>query len=497
MVKRRIWPVWAMAVAMSLSLLGAGVSAAQAAEPVAVATLTTEAAPFLVVSDLHFNPLDDASLAARLDAAPAKDWPAILDGTPGRHLSPFGRDSNWFLLRSAFAAMRQAQPHPAYVLHTGDMLAHDFRDTFEAALPAHKGDEAAYRAFALKTVTTLMETLRGTFPGVPVLTALGNNDSYCGDYAVQPNGPFLGDTLPLLIQGFGRGLGGRADQDGVGRDWRQAGNYVIPHPTLKGVRILSFDTVMLTRKYKNGCGRPDDTPQDTTLAWLHQALADARAAGDSVWLITHVVPGIDGFATASNWSKAAKAAAAAGQPAPACTAPVELFAPGLEARFEAELAQYHDIIKVLFAGHIHMDDLRLVGPPGAGVPVLVTPAVSPVYQQSPSFKLGQAAADGAVAHLTTYYLTNLSDQPSVTGAHWVPEYDTAEAWGVRPLTPDALRAVIAHIRDSGPARALYRSIYSVARPQVSAMIPDNQPLYLCALDNTLADAYTRCACPAP
>ncbi|MBB6252381.1 metallophosphoesterase [Nitrospirillum iridis] len=453
--------------------------------------------PFLVISDLHFNPLDDASLAARLDAAPAKDWPAILDSQPGHRLSPFGRDSNWFLLRAAFAGMRQAQAHPAYVLHTGDMLAHDFRETYDAAFPAHKGDEAAFRAFALKTVTVLMESLRRTFPGVPVLTALGNNDSYCGDYAVEPNGRFLDDTLPLVTAGFGGALGGRGDRAGIGRDWRQAGNYVIPHPTLKGVRILSFDTVMLTRKYKNSCGRPDDRPQDTTLAWLHQALAQARADGARVWLITHVVPGIDGYATANAWAKAAKEAAAGGRAVPACTAPVELLAPGMEPRLERELAEFHDIIKVMFAGHIHMDDLRLVGPPGAGVPVLVTPAVSPVYQQSPSFKLGVSAPDGSVASLTTYSMINLSDEPSVETARWAPEYDTGRAWGAPALTADGLRGIIDRIRDSAPAKAQYRQIYSVARPQAAAMTPANQPLYLCALDNTLVDAYTRCACPAP
>ncbi|WP_044560972.1 metallophosphoesterase [Azospirillum sp. B4] len=489
MVKVRTWLIMALAALVGLSLPGAG---AQAAQP--STTAPSAEAPFLVISDLHFNPLDDASLAARLDAAPAKDWPAILDGTAGHRLSSFGRDSNWFVLHAAFAGMRQAQPHPAYVLHTGDMLAHDFRETYEAALPARKGDEAAYRAFALKTVTTLMETLRHTFPGVPVLTALGNNDSYCGDYAVEPNGLFLDDTLPLVTASFGRA---RADRAGVGRDWRQAGNYVIPHPTLKGVRILSFDTVMLTRKYKNSCGQPGDTPQDTTLSWLHQALARARADGASVWLITHVVPGIDGFATANAWAKAARDASAAGQAAPACTAPVELMAPGMEPRLERELAEFHDIIKVMFAGHIHMDDLRLIGAPGAGVPVLVTPAVSPVYQQSPSFKLGRAAPDGSVASLTTYYMTNLSDEPSVETARWAPEYDTAQAWGANRLTPDTLRGIIARIRDSAPARAQYRRIYSVARPQASAMTPDNQPLYLCALDNGLVDAYTRCACPGP
>ncbi|MEE3623109.1 metallophosphoesterase [Nitrospirillum sp. BR 11752] len=495
MVKRMTLPGLATAVAMGLCLLGASV--AWAAKPAGTVAPVAEPAPFLVVSDLHFNPLDDASLAARLDAAPAKDWPAILDSAADRRLSPFGRDSNWFLLRSAFAAMRQAQRHPAYILHTGDMLAHDFRDTFEETLPAHKGDDAAYRAFALKTVTVLLETLRQTFPGVPVLTALGNNDSYCGDYAVAPNGPFLADTLPLLTQGFGPGLGGGADQAAIARDWRLAGNYVIRHPTLKGVRIVSFDTVPLARKYKNSCGRPGDTPQDTTLAWLHQALADAKAAGDSVWLITHVVPGIDSYATASAWAKAGKEAVTAGQPVPACTAPVELFAPGMEARFEAEMAPYHDIVKVLFAGHVHMDDLRLVGPSGAGVPVLVTPAVSPVYQQSPAFKLGVAAADGSVAHLTTYYLANLAEGPSLRTARWLPEYDTARAWGTQTLTPQALRGIIAHIRDSGPVQARYRAIYSVARPEASAMTPDNQPLYLCALDQTLVDGYTRCACPQP
>lgn len=477
----------AVLVAMGLALLGTA--------PVRAAGAASEQPPFLLVSDLHFNPLDDAAIAARLDAAPAKDWPAILDSVPGRRLSTYGKDSNWFVLRAAFAAMRRAQAHPAYILHTGDMLAHDFRETFEAALPVHKGDEAAYRAFTLKTVATLMETLRATFPGVPVLTALGNNDSYCGDYAVEPAGPFLADTAPLVAAGFGRALAARGDAGAIGRDWRAAGNYAIPHPTLQGVRILSFDTVMLTRKYQNSCGRPGDTPQQTALAWLHQALADAKAAGEGVWLITHVVPGIDGYATGNAWAKAEKEAAPGA--APACTAPTELLAPGMEAAFEQELAQYHDIIRVMFAGHLHMDDMRLVGPPGAGVLVLVTPAISPVFLQNPAFKLGRAAADGTVEDLTTYIMTNLPDGPTVETAHWSAEYDTARAWGTPTLTAQTLHGIIAHIRDSTAARDQYHTFYSVGRPDVSAMTPANQQLYLCALDHTLAPDYTRCACPAP
>src|SRR5271165_909698 len=85
---------------------------------------------FLIASDLHFNPMADAKLVDELNAAPPAKWEAILDRSTSTAFSQYGQDTNWWLLRSALNAMRTTLPRPAFILVTGDMLAHRFPTTF-------------------------------------------------------------------------------------------------------------------------------------------------------------------------------------------------------------------------------------------------------------------------------------------------------------------------------------------------------------------------------
>ena len=43
-----------------------------------------------------------------------------------------------------------------------------------------------------------MRKLRGALPGVPVYAALGNNDSDCGDYQLDPDSAFLAEAGKML-----------------------------------------------------------------------------------------------------------------------------------------------------------------------------------------------------------------------------------------------------------------------------------------------------------
>jgi hypothetical protein len=48
--------------------------------------------------------------------------------------------------------------------------------------------------FIDKTITFLTQRIREQFPRIPIYPALGNADSYCGDYQLQPKGEFLRRT---------------------------------------------------------------------------------------------------------------------------------------------------------------------------------------------------------------------------------------------------------------------------------------------------------------
>src|ERR1700733_14483389 len=79
---------------------------------------------FLIVSDIHFNPMTDASLVTQLEAADPAQWAKILSRSQPTTFSQYGQDTNWWLLQSALNQMRVTIPHPAFIIVNGDSLAH-------------------------------------------------------------------------------------------------------------------------------------------------------------------------------------------------------------------------------------------------------------------------------------------------------------------------------------------------------------------------------------
>ena len=108
---------------------------------------------FLLVSDLHFNPIADAMLVKDLEAAEPAQWEAILDRTLPNRFSLYKSDTNWWLLKSAMGQFPKTLRHPAFVMVTGDLLAHGFPDTFRAA--TNDTDQQHYAAFVRKTAQFL------------------------------------------------------------------------------------------------------------------------------------------------------------------------------------------------------------------------------------------------------------------------------------------------------------------------------------------------------
>jgi sphingomyelin phosphodiesterase acid-like 3 len=134
-----------------------------------------------------------------------------------------------------------------------------------------------------------------------------------------------------------------------------------------GLRIIFPNTVFFSSRYRNTCGSPDDAdPGSTTLAWLETELTAATHAQERVWLVYHIPPGIDGFATLRRGS------------CPDTIVP--MWKQTYAEPFYALMRRYSDTVVASFAGHIHMDDFRLLGGDDEYYGfVLITPALSPIY----------------------------------------------------------------------------------------------------------------------
>jgi sphingomyelin phosphodiesterase acid-like 3 len=160
--------------------------------PSAVAQIGPATGRALLISDVHLDPLADPAIVKQLIAAPVPQWEAILESSRQKSFSPYGSDTNYRLFVSTLAAAAAQAPFD-YVVFTGDALRHNFSQAFAAA----GGPSDQFPAFAAKTEAFVVQELQNRLK-VPVLVALGNNDSSCGDYEIPPDSPFLATTANQL-----------------------------------------------------------------------------------------------------------------------------------------------------------------------------------------------------------------------------------------------------------------------------------------------------------
>ena len=293
---------------------------------------------------------------------------------------------------------------------------------------------------------------------------------------IEPDGPFLA----MFAEAWEPLLGPGVDAEAFRETFTRGGHYTAPLPGLEGHRLIVLNSVFFSVNYDNACGRSTQTPALEQLGWLAGTLDRARAAGESVWLLMHVPPGINSFNSAE--------AVAKGGP------PVTFWQPELTARFLQLVRRHRSTIRVAFAGHTHMDDFRVIRLDGEPVlPVQDRPGDQPDLRQQPGLSgLPVRPPDRAGRGYQTYFLTDLADagrpastRPPAAGpssttsaaAYGPPALDAARSPGWRtrhrdrPGRPGALREVLQRGADPGDRRPGSRRVPMRHRKRHTGRVP--------------------------
>ena len=430
----------------------------------------------LLISDIHFDPFADPSLFESLAKEPVSEWDRLLASSSEGGVSQLGSDSNYVLLESCLTAAARTCPRPDFILYPGDSLAHNWRARYEkASLRSSSEDDEAYREFTRKSIQFLALEFRKHFPNVPVLPALGNEDAFCGDYKIEPAGAFLRMFADAWLGWFG------PDSESVRASFAQGGHYSVRMPALFRHRIIVVNSVFFSNLYENSCGSETQNPGGDEMSWLAAVLDEDSNAGDRVWLLMHIPVGINDYNTVKDEE--------------AGSSPVEFWKPVYTRDFLDLILKYSKTVQVVFAGHTHMDDFRIIGIKGMSLVVnKLVPSISPIFRNNPAFQVYRFdGSTGAISTYGTYYLANLSTAEGPTKPEelqWLSEYEFRSAYSQERLDISAVRSIARDLQTNTSIQNLYMRFYSASAPPAFDKVM--LPAYSCAILHTTLEEFEKC-----
>ncbi|HEV7590807.1 MAG TPA: metallophosphoesterase [Longimicrobium sp.] len=454
-----------LALSAAVLFFGAGELGAQTrARPARESTV-------LLVSDLHFDPFTAGpEVVKTLRGTPTTGWARVLAAAPATPPSAYGSDSNYPLLLSAGAAMRQAVPRPAFVVVTGDFLGHDFEQKYDSVF-AGTPDSAGAASFADSTMAFMARWMGSLFPrGVPIYPALGNNDSGCNDYGMDTQfhrsaarswAPLArrGGPAPGFVAAFG------------------SGGYYTARLAAANATLVMLNDIYWSRSYDAACG-PDRGARE--LRWLGGVLRAARAAHRRVWLASHIPPGVDIYSSLKHPSD-----------------PTLMFTAGYVAPFDSLVRAYADVIRLHLTGHTHMNEFRVYDTGSGGVADVGVPAVSPIFGNNPGFVSMRLDPTGKALDYTAYAFTGAGSPPLPGAGGWVALFDFGALYRQSAVTGAAMNSAAALIASDSTVRAAWERNYAGGRTGQNPTSANWQG-YWCAIRNLEGPAYAACAqAPVP
>lgn len=345
---------------------------------------------WLAVSDIHLNVFDRSSRP-----------------------SDYHFDSNLALLRSAVAHMKRTVRDPAVVLLAGDFLTHSFSK--RAGRESIDPDAAG-----LASMRSIASILGRAFPKARFAITLGNNDFPCGDYR-SGRSRYL-DRVAHIWKPL-------VDRDGASPGFETSfsrGGYYTASLPLPGLRLVVLNTVPFSTEYRGPC-RGGGDPTSAEMTWFAKVLRDTPAGTRNV-VMMHIPPGFDAFATEYVRGFIAW--------------------PFLKPRYSRALLdtiqRSRGSIPFAVAGHTHRFDFRLA----RGVPIVGLGALSPIYDNNPTYYALHVTPEGGLRDIDDYVFDESRQA-------WLPARSFDRTWGLARVDGSTLAQLHERIGAAPDARATW------------------------------------------
>ncbi|MEL6639192.1 MAG: hypothetical protein AAFR05_20745 [Bacteroidota bacterium] len=468
-------------IAVLLLFIGMTACIDRPAEPSGpeVSASTTIPDTVLSISDLHLDVFYSSTLVDSLRKAPYREWAGIFHRLQQSGFGQEGEDTHYNLFASLLQDLPQKVQNPHFVILSGDFLAHHFLGNAEAAgMSLHESQD-----FLANIIRLIADQLQALYPNSVFVPVLGNNDSYCGDYKVTPNGRFLSDMVPIWKQLLGKSL----PPTTFSSDFKKGGYFTAFSTANHQHRILGLNSNLFSKSYmesnhRNYCGSNlswSEIQQHAQehLDWLSQELRDARRDTAQVWLVYHIPPGINvpgalgGSSSPTFWHQS------------------------FSAPFVDTLNAYRDVISAQLAGHTHMDHFMIFNDDSgqASSFVHITPAVSPIFKNNPAYFLYTYDAQSTqLLDYTAYYFQGVVD---ATQTQWKEEYRFQATYAQNGINAQSLDQLRQDLEQNTTLRRGFRLNYS-AQNTSGAYVPtsNNWSYFACALtaDSTYSTSGGGC-----
>ena len=208
-------------------------------------------------------------------------------------MSPIGQDTNHALLTSSLAVFAKTVADADFAIVPGDLLAHEFNAKASKALGVAPTSRAAGE-MAVKTTLFVAAALADALAGKPAIIALGNVDSNCGDYRIEPGGSYLAATREAVR----RLVGAARLAPDFDETYAAGGYYAARHPN-DSQRADRGPERRAVVDGIPGCLRQERLRRRTGHDGLaaRPARAATRGRRERIWLVHHIPWGIDPYST--------------------------------------------------------------------------------------------------------------------------------------------------------------------------------------------------------
>lgn len=445
----------------------------------------------VLLSDIHFDPFDDPTRVERLVAEPATAWAAILRGPRSSgadaarrallsHCRGEGPGTTQVLLDSALQEANARAPAARLAIVSGDFFTHGFQCRFEHAVA--QATAAGYAAFARKTFDYVAGQVRAAFGGRPVIIALGNHDSGCGNYRQDARDGFVAGVAATVAAAAAPRASAR-----IARQFAAGGYYSLRLPAMPRVRLLVINDVPLSRHFTACDGSPAPETGRAQLRWLERSLADAARRREKAWVIGHIPPGIEPWASL----RGADVCGREGRALPLLS----------DDRLAGVIGRHPDVVRFGVFGHTHMDEFRVL--PSArsdddGIPLKIVPSITPAGGNRPAFVVARIDADSGE---WLDYDVFVGSFPGAGRIEWSAGYRFGDVYRLPSFSGRSLRFLARRLQNdraaTEAASRAYRDAYS-PRPHIagsSLLLADRVwARYTCALDRIDTGSFLQCAC---